>query len=583
MSAMNEFQLQTAPIPAHQMESRWLSALMSLHYRAGHLDAYLEELISGLSHGLGASRVMLGQRLAPDCYDFIVSPELHPGEPENRDDWNTLAQDIIAQKASATGSLQPTLSVAYCGVPLVTPRGHCCGVLLALRHAIEPFQTEAQQVLTLMAKQAAMAMELEHYYQPVPREALDAATSYAATSGHPLQLLQDKLATVNQQLTQKLDHYRTELQQVSARLQVESIAHSSLEQRFRKIFEGSNDAIFVIDPAQDQILEANLRATELLNYSRQELLNSTKISQVHPEEMPQLLNFTKAVFDNGRGWTDELTCLTKSKHKLPAEISAAPIEFEGRPCILAMVRDISERKRLDTKRKQAEAHAKKALSHLAEVGELSSMIVHEIRNPLTTVLMGLTSFQKLDLDSRFKARLDIALDEADRLKRLLNEILLFSKPQALNCKPLELNRWSADLLNSVRSHPAVVDRNITLVTNPTSAIVSADSDKLKQVFINLISNACEAVNVGDSVTWEIIHPSKADYLTVQVKNEGNPIPPSILEKITTPFFTTKSNGNGLGLAIVKRIVTAHRGQLTITSNTTSGTTVTITLPILKSR
>ena len=587
MSAMNKFQLQTVAIPGHQMQSRWLSALMSLHYRAGHLDAYLEELISGLCHGLGASRVMLGQRLSPDCYDFIVSPELQPGEPENRDDWNALAQDIIAQKASAMGMylLRPTLSVAYCGVPLITPHGYCCGMLLALRHAIEPFQTEAQQVLTLMAKQAAMAMEVEHYVHPVPREALDAATSNAATSNAAISgrtLLQDKLATVNQQLTQKLDHYRTELQQVSTRLQLESIAHSSLEQRFRKIFEGSNDAIFVIDPTQDQILEANPRATQLLNYSRQELLDSVKISQVHPGEMPQLLKFTRTVFDNGQGWTDELTCLTKSKHKLPAEISAAPIEFEGRLCILAMVRDISERKRLDTKRKQAEAHTKKALSHLAEVGELSSMIVHEIRNPLTTVLMGLTSFQKLDLDSRFKARLDIALDEADRLKRLLNEILLFSKPQVLSCKPLELNRWSADLLDSIRSHPVVVDRNITLMTNPTSVIVSADSDKLKQVFINLISNACEAVNVGDSITWELIHPSKADYLTVQVKNGGNPIPPSILEKITTPFFTTKSSGNGLGLAIVKRIVTAHRGQLTITSDATSGTTVTVTLPILKS-
>ena len=577
---MNEFQLQIAPVSGHPMQSRWLSALMSLHYRAGHLEAYLEELVSGLRHGLGASRVMLAQQLAPGHYKFIVSPELQPGEPENPDCWTLLTQGIVTQKACTTGvyPLRANLTVAYCGVPLVTHRGECRGVLLALRPAIEPFQTEAQQVLTLVGHQVAMAIELEHYCHPVRRHAV-----HSATSGHPLHLLQDKLISVNQQLTQKLDNYRIELQRVSARLQMESIAHSSLEQRFRKIFEGSNDAIFVIDPAQDQILEANPRATELLKYSRQELLNSIKISQVHPDEMTKLLKFTQTVFHDGRGWTDELTCLTKSKNKLPAEISAAPIEFEGRQCILAMVRDISERRQLDHQRKQAEANAKKALAHLAEVGELSSMIVHEIRNPLTTVLMGLTSFQKLELDGRFRARLDIALEEANRLRRLLNEILLFSKPQALNCKPLELNQWSADLLDSIRSHPAVADRNVTLATNPTSAIVSADSDKLKQVFINLISNACEAVNVGDSITWEIIHPSKADYLTVQVNNGGNPIPPSILEKITTPFFTTKSNGNGLGLAIVKRIVAAHRGQLTITSNTTSGTTVTVTLPILKSR
>lgn len=578
MGSVNESQFRVACLPSHQIQPRWLSALASLQYRAGYLEAYLEELVSGLRHGLGASRVMLGQCLESGSYHFIVSPELQPDEPENPDCWSSLAQDIVAQKISGTGlrTLQANFSVAYCGVPLETPQGEYCGILLALRPAIEPFQVEDVHVLTLMAAKAAMAVELERCCYSVRRQSPE-----TAVSDHPLQLLQDKLLAVNQQLTQKLDHYRAELQKVSARLQVETIAHSSLEQRFRKIFEGSNDAIFVIDPAQDQILEANPRATQLLSYSRHELINSIKVSQVHPDEMPKLVEFTTAVFRNGQGWTDELTCLTKTKTKLAAEISAAPIDFEGRKCILAMVRDISDRKRLNAERKRAEINAQKALSHLAEVGELASMIVHEIRNPLTTVLMGLTSFQKLELDGRFQARLDMALEEAERLKRLLNEILLFSKPQTIDCKPLELNKWSTDLLASIESHPSVADRVIQFSANPSSAIVSADSDKLKQVFINLITNACEAIAPGDTVTWEIIHPSKADYLTVQVNNGGKPIPPSILEKVTTPFFTTKSNGNGLGLAIVKRIVAAHKGKFAITSDANSGTTVTIKLPVLK--
>ncbi len=577
MSSMDQSQVQIACLPGHQIQSRWLAALTSLSYRSGHIDAYLEELISGLRHGLGASRVMIGQ-IQDAGYYFIVSPELQPGSMQTPDYWSRLANNIVEQKIPNIGSctLQANLMVSYCGVPLITPRGSCGGILMALRPAIEPFQVEDQQVLTLMATQAAMAIELEQCCYSFPK-----VSSEANSFRQSRQLLQDKLIAVNQQLTQKLDHYRTELQKVSARLQIESIAHMSLEQRFHKIFEGSNDAIFVIDPAQDQILEANPRATKLLNYSRQELLHSVKISQVHPDEMPKLLEFTNVVFRNGQGWTDEFTCLTKSNDRLPAEISAAPLEFEGRQCILAMVRDISERKRLDAERKQAEAEAKKASSHLAEVGELASMIVHEIRNPLTTVLMGLTSFQKLNLDSRFQARLNLALEEAERLKRLLNEILLFSKPQMLDLKPLELNKWSTDLLASMDSHPSLADRVIQFTANPIATIVSADSDKLKQVFINLITNACEAVAPGETVTWEITHPSKADYLTVQVNNGGRPIPPSILEKITTPFFTTKSNGNGLGLAIVKRIVTAHKGQLTITSDATSGTTVTVTLPLLK--
>ncbi len=574
---MNESQRQVACIPSPQIPPRWLSALTSLQYRLGHIDAYLEELVSGLRHGLGASRVMVGQTTA-DGYEFIVSPDLAPGSAQNPDDWSSLADDIQNQTIPCIGThiLKANLVLAYCGVPVVTPRGQHRGILLALRPSIEPFQFEDQQVLTLMAAQVAMAIELEHCCPPEQRPALE-----ETETAHPIQLLQGKLISVNQQLNQKLDHYRTELQRVSARLQVESIAHASLEQRFRKIFEGSNDAIFVIDPAQDRILEANPRATQLLNYSHQELLDSITISQVHPDEMPKLIAFTQTVFQNGQGWTDELTCLTKSNTKLPAEISAAPIEFEGRQCILAMVRDISDRKRLAAERQQAEAKAKKALSHLAEVGELASMIVHEIRNPLTTVLMGLASFQKLELDGRFQARLDMALEEAERLKRLLNEILLFAKPQSFERKPLELNKWSVDLLEAIQSHPSVVDRVVKFTPNPASTIVSANADKLKQVFINLITNACEAIAPGETVTWEITHPSKADYLKVEINNGGKPIPPAILEKITTPFFTTKSTGTGLGLAVVKRIVTAHEGTLTLTSDAVSGTTMTVMLPVLK--
>ena len=569
MSPVNQPQLKIAYMPGNPMPCRWLSALAPLQYRAGHLDAYLTELVSALRHGLGASRVMVGQRSQTEGYHFIMSPELLPGATQNLERWLGLTQDILAHKMPGTGlyTIQPHLVVAYCGVPTPTKDD---GILLALRPAIEPFRTEDQQVLTLMATQVAMAIQLEGCTQSAP-----------PAPGQPPQIMQDTLLSVNQQLTQKLDQYRVELQTVSARLQMESIAHSALEQRFRKIFEGSNAAIFVIAPAQDQILEANPRAAQLLNYSHQELLNSTKISQVYPDEMPKLVEFTNTVFRHGQGWTDELTCLTKTNHRLAAEISAAPIEFEGRQCILAMVRDINQRKQLSIEREQAEARANRALSHLAEVGELASMMVHEIRNPLTTVLMGLTSFKKLELDSRFEARLAIALEEAERLKRLLNEILLFSKQQTLNSKPIELNKWSADLLASIQSHPSVADRMIKFSANPISTIISADSDKLKQVFINLITNACEAVTPGETVTWEITHPSKADYLTASITNGGKPIPPAILEKITTPFFTTKANGSGLGLAIVKRIIAAHNGQLTITSNATAGTTVTVRLPLLK--
>ncbi len=118
------------------------------------------------------------------------------------------------------------------------------------------------------------------------------------------------------------------------------------EENFRKIFHHSNDAIFVIDPPNDKILEVNPKACQMLGYSKKELL-SMKVSDVHPYEMPKLLDFTKSVAKIGHGWTNELTCLTKNGDSLSAEISASTIDLAGSNCIIAMVRDITERKQME--------------------------------------------------------------------------------------------------------------------------------------------------------------------------------------------------------------------------------------------
>lgn len=118
------------------------------------------------------------------------------------------------------------------------------------------------------------------------------------------------------------------------------------EERFRKIFDHSNDAIFVIDPARDQIVDANSKACRMLGYSCEELL-STPITAIHPNEMPKLLAFAQSVFDQGYGWTNELSCMTKSGSTIPAEFSASVIDIGGSTRMIALVRDITERKRVE--------------------------------------------------------------------------------------------------------------------------------------------------------------------------------------------------------------------------------------------
>ena len=136
-------------------------------------------------------------------------------------------------------------------------------------------------------------------------------------------------------------------------------AQRQSEERFHKIFDHSNDAIFIIDPPQDKIIDVNPKACEMLGYSR-ERLTSMSISEIHPNEMPQLQAFAQSVSRNGHGWTGELTCLTSTGRFLAAEISASMIAISGRSRMIALVRDISERKRLEQERKRAEEELRRA-------------------------------------------------------------------------------------------------------------------------------------------------------------------------------------------------------------------------------
>jgi len=493
------------------------------------------------------------------------------------------------------------------------------------------------------------------------------------------------------ELMLQIQNLQQQLNQASQeRVQAQNALRLS-NQRLRSIFEYSNDAIFVIDPKRDRILEANPKAAAMLGYSREELLESVRVSSIHPGEMEQLKAFGEQVLEQGHGWTNELTCLTKAGNQLPSEISSSVIPFEGEDCIISLVRDVTERKAAEdalrqsedrfrtfvenaadaffmigpkgriqdvnrraceslgytreellqlsvpdinaelspeelitlkqglsfetptvietwhrrqdgsvfpaevsicrfgsedhpreialardiTERKQAQA----AMARLAEIGELSAMIVHEVRSPLTTVLMGLESFQGMELSERAQMRLGLALEEADRLKALLNEILQYAREQTLEVIDIDLVALVRKLQGAIADLPYAQDRVLTVDSTLPEAWIKGDTDKLKQVFINLIRNACEAVAAGDTITWRIDPAEQPHHVCVSVHNGGSPIPSKVLEKLGQPFFTTKSGGNGLGIAIIKRIVEAHQGDFSIESTAEKGTTVRVFLPL----
>lgn len=368
------------------------------------------------------------------------------------------------------------------------------------------------------------------------------------------------------------------------------------ESRFRVLVEQAAESIFVL--AQDgHVLDMNQFALRHLHYSAEDISDLT-IFEIDPDLTPEIYQdyWQKLQVDNSL--TIETSYRSSRGPLYPVEVRSSLINKGGQQQLLCLVRDIRDRKK-----------AQAAQARLAEIGQLAAMIVHEVRNPLATIYMALTGFQRLDLPRSGQLRLALALEEAERLKRLLNEILTYSRESRLKGEPIELNGLCQELRQSLLELPTVRERQVCLRIAPESIVVMGDRDKLKQVFINLVTNACEAIDSGETVTWTIqsmdsMEPmdsmehindqnfqkqnaqeyklQKYDLPTrgirIEVHNGGEPIPADVLPKLTQPFVSTKESGNGLGLAISKRIVEAHGGHLAIASDAVQGTRVTVTLP-----
>lgn len=339
------------------------------------------------------------------------------------------------------------------------------------------------------------------------------------------------------------------------------------EIRFRTLVEQAADAFFVVNQDQ-QIIDINQQACESLGYRRPELL-TLKMSDIQPTLTTEAFTQLWATLKPGVPQNQEGFHRRKDGSTFPVEVRIGLLKLGQQPLLLALARDVTERKQ-----------AERMTAQLAEVGELAAMIVHEVRSPLTTVLMGLQSFQNLELSERSKIRLNLALEEAERLQKLLNEILLFARQQVADLQPMEVAPFVQELAATVQSMPLAMNRLIHVIPSPEPLHILGDRDKLKQVFINLLCNACEAVPTGETITWQF-HSPNASQVALQVHNGGTPIPEELLPKLTQPFFTTKTTGNGLGLAITQRIVEAHQGELRIQSSERSGTVVTVILPRLR--
>lgn len=235
---------------------------------------------------------------------------------------------------------------------------------------------------------------------------------------------------------------------------------------------------------------------------------------------------------------------------------------------VVVLKDLTEQRRLKTQIMRAD--------RLAALGELMAGVAHEIRNPLTSIRGFMQFLESCDDIKEWQKYAPLIVRQVDSLNRIIGELLEFGRPRPPFVRPVQLN----DLIREVTLLAGNKSKaHMALDLDPDMPMIEADGEALKQVVLNLVINAGQAI--PDTGTIRIATATdNAGRAIVTVADDGVGIPPENLEKIFDPFFSTKPSGTGLGLAMVHRIIDAHRGIIAIASAPGQGTVVTLQLPLL---
>ena len=220
---------------------------------------------------------------------------------------------------------------------------------------------------------------------------------------------------------------------------------------------------------------------------------------------------------------------------------------------------------------------------MASLGILSSGVAHEINNPLGVILgyAGYLEGKMAEEDPNYKYIHEIKR-ESKRCKKIVQDLLSYARTPRPSLEQVDLNELLEQIADFAANHTDM--RGVTIRTEfaPDLPKVFLDGDQMRQVAINLILNAGGAMPDGGNLTIrsETVDPG---HIRMVFSDSGCGIPAENLEKIFEPFYTTKERGTGLGLAITRQIIEQHRGEISITSDPGSGTTVTVTLPVERDR
>jgi PAS domain S-box-containing protein len=461
------------------------------------------------------------------------------------------------------------------GIYITTPEGNILDANPALVRMLgydskeELLSMHVPDILPDHSERKALMEEVERQPSPQGRE-----INLLRKDGTPIVCL--NTATSVRDTTGRVIRYQGSVMDITARRQMERQLHK--EQEFaRRLVDSFPDLILVVDSTA-HFTFVSPRCSEVLGYELAETTNMQLGARTHVEDLPILLALFTDVL---AGRQDFGSLEVRERHKLGdwrrIRYNFSPLadetgKIEG---VVLSGRDVTELKRLEEQLIQAEK--------LAAMGQMLAGVAHELNNPLTAILGVTELLREGQADPEATQRqLEITHRQARRAARIVQNLLEFSRPASPQKKPVDLN---SIIDRTVQLHEHSLRRNnveVDFRPQPDFPGVVADANQLIQVFLNLVTNAEQAIReVRESGRIQIRLARVGSRISVTFQDDGVGIRPESVPRLFDPFYTTKrpGGGTGLGLSICLSIVREHGGTIEAEALPAGGSAFTVYLPV----
>lgn len=371
--------------------------------------------------------------------------------------------------------------------------------------------------------------------------------------------------TERKALEERLKQYSEHLEEIVQKRTNELLES---EKRYSVLVEEASDGVAILQDGK--VVFVNRKAYELLGYSKDEVVGLALDKLLDEKYFPYAMElYMGRLRGENKPATAELVLIAKTGESVPIEVSGTLINHQGNPAVLVILRDARERKRLE--------EARLRLEKLAAIGELATMVGHDLRNPLQSIENAAyflnQELPKYNVPPKTVEMLHTISSSIDYADKIIRDLQDFSATKPPTLEKTDINTIVKETLSQTQI-PKNIELHTELVYLPE---MKADKDQMKRVFLNLTQNAIQAMEHGGKLT---VSTEKTEaFVEVSFKDTGVGIPNENLQKLFTPLFTTKAKGMGMGLPICKKFIENHGGSIEVESQEGKGSTFTIKLPI----